>query len=518
VKDTSDFTKSLEALLLIILGGLTASQFVLEVGNRPSVSAVNLVEAGGSQYLLSYSVSSGDYSTKLNVAYFPVMESVPRDLPIYVYYETDYVQVRSWQPYQMIVAGLLHDLQYEVEASKLDLDVILADSSKVQNILDQDMKAVLVMPTVAWFVELPQFKIGADQILQWVKNGGVAVWLGPHPRSYSELALPTKTPIEGWPDIANWRSSDVKPSNPKSVSVAWDEAEQAIRINHSDLSLIDRGFYGVFTPPNEIDISNPGACLFLKVKIRGLSYITLLYVELKDNQGNFAHYYITPESGSEWAEVVIPIAAPNRSSTNPVDPRDFRIYITGQVYPEMNPSGPSVDIWVRDLESGRMNQLVSSRWPFRQAKENTNVSDALDLKYAFVNLGVRTDTLASLNGQGIGKTYSGEQENRTSIALIPYGTGRIVVFGYGLFPPFVQTSVAKEIVRVLSSGILNMIGPLHFRSHKLDKNSSIEDHILLDSKESTKWVVFAFSQGEAEGFPGKMMLVDLEARTVSSEG
>lgn len=342
-------TRKLKIFLMITLFALIASQVSLFISTNTSFSIENIEKINEHQYQVNYSILSGQYQTEVNVVYFPINTNFENNLPIYILFDNSsktYDIYRTWRPFFMIVIGLYNDLRYEARLRGYNGNINLVNSSELSRVFIENQKAIVIIPTVTWEVELKPPSIDIELMNSWVNNGGILIWLGAHPKEFSKLF-----------------------------------------------------FY--------------------------------------------------------------------------------------------------------DNNSGRKIVPISSRWGMTEATSDSKISRALNLFYGYVNLGASVDSLSLINGTVLGKIYEMEgREKRTSIALIPYGNGRIVIFGYGIVPPYHQRSVRRDIMQIIYSGILYVDGLVEYNSHSLRKKSKENGKILLDLNKGDKWVIFAFSKELYSNFVG----------------
>ncbi len=497
-------------LMLMIL---TASQWsFLRGGEKASILLAGLPTSTDGGWVIPYEVRSGDYADEFTVAYFPVSKFPRANLPLYIYYDYTYKDYTSWTPYHAIVTGLYHDLTYQANVRGLNGSVSLVNLQQLKDLLKSSKEGVLIIVTVAYEVNLLPPPIGSAEILQWITDGGVVVWLGPPPEEFrGQVAyVKTSTAVPGWDDIGNWSAHDIPPTRPSEVSVRVNGASDGhrwITITQSDLSHIDRGFYGMFTPPHRRGLFPPTALLSFDVKITSMENLSLFYVELKDDHGNFRHYYVPFSSLSEgnWRTVQLGVASPNRTSITQLDLNDSRVLFTGQVYPKENRPGAFAEIQIRNIKVVEQEPLIPTQMALTRAQKDSEASRALGLSYAYVNNGALVSALNRVGGYALGKIQIAQEDVRTAIALLPFGRGKILIFGFGIYPPYFQDLVAKDVMQLIESGVLHVTGPVRYRVHKLPRRSRIADRLTLEAGTFTKLRVFFFSSDEATAYGRKTL-------------
>ncbi len=496
----------------LVLAILTAVQWsFLRGGEKASIQLARSPMNTGSHWVIPYEVRSGDYADEFTLAYFPVSEPPRANTPLYIYYDYAYKDYASWTPYHAIVTGLYHDLAYQANARGLKGSVSLVNLPQLKDLLKSGQEGVLIIVTVTYEVNLSP-PIGSAEILQWVTDGGVVVWLGPPPEEFrGEVAyVKTSRPVLGWDDLRNWSPYDIPPTRPSKVSVRVNGPEDGhrwITITQSDLSRIDRGFYGMLTPPNPRGLFPPTALLSFEVKITNMDSLSLFYIELKDSHGNFRHYYVPFSRLSEgnWRTVQLAIASPNRTSSTPLDLNDSRVLVTGQVFPKENRPGAMAEIHIRNIKVVEQAPLIPAQIEWTKAEKDNEASKALGLSYAYVNNGASVSVLKQVGGYALGKIQTEQSDARTAIALLPFGRGKILIFGFGIYPPYFQDVVAKDLMQVIESGVLHVTGPVRSRVHKLLGRSRITDSLTLEAGPFTKWRVFLFSSDEATAYGRKTL-------------
>jgi|GEM_PF-3423489 hypothetical protein len=510
--------RELKILLIFVLLILTISQLLLFTGGDPSFE-IEKIEKSDKGCSITYKVFSGSYDTNLSVVYFPVQEVIDDEIPIYLFYDEGYKtyeKYHTWQPYFMVVSGLYHDLQYEARRRGMSNDISLINSTEIRKVFEKNQKAVIIIPTVTWWVELSSPKIDRNILDSWVKQGGVLIWLSLHPAEFHEVSFYKESkPLNGVDNSENWYASDVYKIEPKQASVKISKArggEKVIQIYHPNLYLIKKGFNGCFDPPYQLDLSDRGTFLSVKMMVNGASHLSLIFINLKDKNGNYRHYWIYPEDvkDNDWMNFSFFVNNPDRQSHNQINLKDVKICIEA-TKKDNAPPNASASLWIKEINLEKRSVPVTSRWPLIEATKESEVSEALNLQYGYVNLGASVEVLTSINGKVLGKIYEKDnEEKRTSIALIPFGKGKIVLFGYGIFPPYYQNFIAEDIMQIIYSGILCVSGPVHHEEYKLNRNSEKRGEIWLNKNNYSNWVVFTFSRERHSGFAGYKEIISLD--------
>lgn len=506
------WVKTLVALSVVTLA---LSQVLLFIGDRPGISLGRLERLTGDLYQLEYTVSSSSYRTELNTVFFPVNASYQENLPVYILFDdrsTSYEVYGTWRPYFMIVSGLYNELRYQARLRGFGESVSLVDSGELQTILLQNQAAVVIVPTVTWNIELNPPRIDRGLLDSWVRNGGTLIWLGAPPTEFEELSLVRDVlPIAEWDRLENWWGRSV--SGQGSVSVILRETLDGNHLDIApvDLSEVQEGFYGAFRSPSSLDFSDH-ASLSFQLMVDGLDYLSSMSVRLRDTASGHRDY-VLPLNRLEdgmWVNISVSLDSPKAESADPLNLTAVnRIYFVAAPTENASPqAAPTLS--VRGLAMTGGTSLVSSRWDLTDANSDTEASRALNLLYGYVNLGVSVARLSSVGGLALGRAFDVPgMETRTSISLVPWDQGRVVIFGYGIVPPYYQNFVAEDLMRIIGSGILYIDGPLDYREYTLERNSGLTDRVLLDATIGSQWILYAFSKERHSGFAGQSNLVTL---------
>jgi hypothetical protein len=101
------------------------------------------------------------------------VEKIPHDLPIFVFYDTDYPTVGTdW----ILSTVLLGDLRAELYLRGYSSGVSFANALELESIMSENKSAIVVMasggfPSCVFSKEI-------NLVTPWIKSGGVLVWLG----------------------------------------------------------------------------------------------------------------------------------------------------------------------------------------------------------------------------------------------------------------------------------------------------------------------------------------------------
>ena len=101
----------------------------------------------------------------------------------------------------------------------------------------------------------------------------------------------------------------------------------------------------------------------------------------------------------------------------------------------------------------------------------------------------------------------GEEKNSRNVRGEKTGKGRIIIFGYGLFPPFNREIVAWDIMQIIHSGILYSEGEIRYKKYALKRETDVEDSIEIRNKSSNeKIIILIFSKDPYHSFHCKMIV------------
>jgi hypothetical protein len=495
---------------------LFIDQFLMNVGTRPSFVVDAIENSGENSLRILYSLSSGSYSTDLHVLAIPTnmtTTSPTKDLPIYIYFENSYQTYKSWTPYDAIAIGLLSELQMEVKRRNYEGSVSLINSEQMKKIMTEQENAVLVIPTVAYWTTLLPPPIDKDLMESWVRSGGILFWVGAHPELRSMFDFPFEKKTIPWDDLSLWRCNDLPHSGHTSLTMnAQMPEDRSIEIRHDNLSLAGRGFWGTLNFAEPLDLSSEDWSISLLAAVSNASHLSLVYVQIEDENRNFRQYYLFPHRATtinEWTSFLIRLEEPNYQSQSPLNLRNITsLSIVAQTKEEDNMIGVTANVSIKDVSLLRMTELIPSLQPLTEATEESEISNALSLRYQYVDLGPSIESISLLGGKVLGKISRGlgDQGNRTSTGMISIGEGKLVFFGYGIFPPFTQYIVAWDIMQILQSGILYATGEIQYKTYSLGKYSAEEDSLDVSVKDGTSVVVFVFSPDLHNSFYQKIVI------------
>jgi hypothetical protein len=476
---------------------LFINQFLVQMVSNPSFKIEDIEQIGEDLYRVHYQLLSGSYSANLHVVAIPIANIFEGDLPIYIYYEGDYETYKSWTPYGMIAVGLLNELKMEVSRRNYKGNVELIDLNRLREIFTSDEKALIVIPTMAYWVIFPPIPIEENLMIEWIKNGGILIWIGPHPQQREMFIFPYMESVLEWDNLSYWRCSDYFHTGHTTLTVE-SNGLKSVKITHDDLSLAGKGFWGTFDPPGTWNFSIEDLYMSLWIKVDDMTNLSLIFIDITDINRNFRHYYLFPHRSTkigDWVHFYIPISVPDHSSEKPIDLTMVdTISIVASVKNE-NAIGAVANICVKNISLAKAIEVVPTPLPLTNANEESAISDALNIKYGYVNLGPSIKAISLLGGKILGKVYHGlsDQEDRTSIGMIPVGSGRLILFGYGMFPPYIQHTTAWDIMQIIQSGILYTNGEIYYKIYNLKRNVSEKDFIDISTKNSKNFIFFTFS-------------------------
>lgn len=141
--------------------------------------------------------------------------------------------------------------------------------------------------------------------------------------------------------------------------------------------------------------------------------------------------------------------------------------------------GKSVQLFSEDSFSQVQSQILgftlfdrASEESERFAAVSSNFSNALDLRYPDAEMGAYISEVLKHGGQALGKITSSENE-RTSIADVPVGSGHLILFGGGIGRVFTATGedvIAHDIAQILCSSFSFSSGIVTYNLHELERN------------------------------------------------
>jgi hypothetical protein len=480
-----------------------ANQFLILNVEVPSfgIERTELIDEGSCR--VHYLLSSSDFKTSLNVVMAPIDSLSQNNLPIYIFFDGSYRWSSSRSPFETVAVGLLSELGQEARERNYGGKVDLINLDQLNELLENRVRAVLLIPTQAFWTLMPPPQIEKSLLLSWINDGGIVFWIGAYPPERKAM-FTFLSEISDYPDLynlTNWQSADFYHTNLTDLGLVSSEVEgSSIRIRNDDLSSAGKGFWGTFNPPGTWNMSLENLYLSLSVKVSDLTNLSLVFVQLMDKDRNFRHYYLFPqrsEMAGDWVHFNVSINDPDYRSENPLDLSQVdSLNINAVVGGGNIQAQTAVEISVKDMSLVRGVEMIPPPLPLAEATTDSEISDALNLKYGYVNLGSSIDSISLLQGKILGKT----RDNRTSIGMVPMGAGRIIVFGYGIFPPFNQEIIAWDVMQILQSRILYTTEGLRYKSYSLEGNRGVQDFLDLSVKNTEKLAVFVFSKDPYHSF------------------
>jgi hypothetical protein len=102
------------------------------------------------------------------------VEAIPHDLPVFVFYDTDYPTLigTDW----ILSTVLLGELRADLYLRGYSSGVSFANASELENIMSENKSAIVVM--AAGGFPSCVFSKETNLVKPWIKSGGVLVWLG----------------------------------------------------------------------------------------------------------------------------------------------------------------------------------------------------------------------------------------------------------------------------------------------------------------------------------------------------
>lgn len=133
-----------------------------------------------------------------------------------------------------------------------------------------------------------------------------------------------------------------------------------------------------------------------------------------------------------------------------------------------------------------LNYVVGQRQgPYTAGDLTTNLSRTLNLNYPETTVGIDLTNLTRVGGTALGRINT--RTNQTSIALIPIGQGKLVLFGGGITNQFAssgEVTVASDIAQMLSGSLLDTTFVLSSLAVTLNPGESINVALDLSLKTS----------------------------------
>jgi hypothetical protein len=131
-----------------------------------------------------------------------------------------------------------------------------------------------------------------------------------------------------------------------------------------------------------------------------------------------------------------------------------------------------------------------------RVQEESKYSGSLLLDYAEVARAVSVPAVESMGGMIFGKT----DDTSTSIASMPLGSGKIIIFGGEMIGVGNQeVRVAKDIAQIIKSGALTSSGVIGTKKIKVERNSEIKGSINLQNIKNEKFATVYVFQSAGEG-------------------
>ncbi len=120
------------------------------------------------------------------------------------------------------------------------------------------------------------------------------------------------------------------------------------------------------------------------------------------------------------------------------------------------------------------------RGPYFAADMPTNLSSALNLNYPATTVGVDIFNLTKIGGTALGRINA--QTSQTSLALISFGFGKLILFGGGVSNQFAtsgETTISADIAQILAGGLLDSTLAYAITPLMLDPFESLNASIVL---------------------------------------
>ncbi|HET8627160.1 MAG TPA: hypothetical protein VFL91_07065 [Thermomicrobiales bacterium] len=118
---------------------------------------------------------------------------------------------------------------------------------------------------------------------------------------------------------------------------------------------------------------------------------------------------------------------------------------------------PTVTVgWAGQRDFFGVDLLEGSHHEQARAANPSPLATAFDLRYDWATVGPLLAPLAAHGGTALGWT-STTGDDRTSLALLPFGQGRIVLFGWGVLDDEVTPS--RDIATILSADLADLAAP-----------------------------------------------------------
>src|SRR5712692_7569232 len=87
------------------------------------------------------------------------------------------------------------------------------------------------------------------------------------------------------------------------------------------------------------NIKDPNEYISFQLRVDGLQYTTLIYVELRDSNGKIADYCLKPSeiTNGQWTSVLFRFANSDKGNISALDLATTALYFSDQAYPLNNP-------------------------------------------------------------------------------------------------------------------------------------------------------------------------------------
>lgn len=166
-------------IMLILIVLLVSEVIWYSPYTRPTKGSFSILgmfqhsEGAATNVTITYQLAAY-FPLDATVVVTPVME-VPRDLPIYVFYDTDYPTVATdW----IFSAMLQAHLKAELILRNYSAGVKLANAEELENILLEKKPAIVIMASGAFPSNI--FSKEINLVKPWIDSGGILVWFGFH--------------------------------------------------------------------------------------------------------------------------------------------------------------------------------------------------------------------------------------------------------------------------------------------------------------------------------------------------
>ncbi|MDD5093464.1 MAG: hypothetical protein PHV74_03670 [Dehalococcoidia bacterium] len=482
--------KSITIGLLVFIALLVCGQYLILATSQPEssvgeIETIRLAEIDVEDTLsslteISYQVTAGKYDLPFRVTAIPGA-AAPQRLNIGLFYdsEKDFEAYRSMKPRSVVVAGMAEILRAELRFRGIEGSVEVCGNTELgQRIaLSEVADDVLVFPALVGSVELLPPELDKEALLSWIGRGGTAFVIG-GTAFYRNILAQTYPGATVRPsDLASWTPGDANASGLAKVSSYGNEEESNFEWRYDDISSPGKAAWLVCQPVRPSDWSVAGY-LQMEMMIANPSPISRVYIDLRDSQGNFAHYYIANglahESG--WQNVLVDWSTPSYSSEILPDFKDVSKIAFVVDFAEAQPGKKEFALACRGIRLADVFSPIPAPARGSVATVSSEIAHALNITFDSTETGVPVETVEASGGKILGKT-SGGTESRTSAASFQLGKGHLVIFGGGVEPPYGQESVSKDIMQILHSGILDAPAVPVSRDYLLSGGETVRDRL-----------------------------------------